>query len=160
MQVQVRGGAVERAAAEALILGIFEAATRPAGAWAAVNQATDRAITETLKRGDFTGKASQLTVLYPTSGRAKRLILVGLGDVKDLTADRIRQAMGRAITHARFLGLKDVMTVVPKASGKGGMDPRDAAQALVEGAILGNYTFSAYHTVDKDRKKQVRSLSL
>ena len=157
MQIAVRSGAAERVVADALALGIFEGTQRLSGAAQAVDKSAGGAIREVLKSGDFTGKSGQVVVLYPTSGKLARLILVGLGAEKDLDAERVRQAAGHAVTRARAIGVKTLATVVHGA-GKGGLDPAASAQALVEGSILGNYVFGAYWTVDKDRKRQVKSL--
>ena len=126
MQIAVRGGAAERVAADALALGILEGTQRPSGAAQAVDKAAGGAIREVLKSGDFTGKAGQVVVLYPTSGRLKRIILVGLGAEKGLDGERIRQAAGSAVTRARAMGVKTLATVVHGA-GKGGLDPAAAA---------------------------------
>ena len=159
MQVNVRGGAAERVVADALVLGVFEGTTRLSGAAQAVDKATGGSIQKAIKSGDFTGKTGQLVGLYPTSARIARLLVVGLGEAKEFTPDRARQAAGRAITLARTMGLKSVASVVHGA-GKGGLDPAEAAQAVVEGSILGNYVFGDYLTQDKDRKRQVKTLTL
>src|SRR5260221_9552223 len=155
MQILVRRGAVERTDADALVLGVLEGTSRLSGAAQAVDKVTGGAVKELLKSGDFSGKAGQCVMLYPTTGRNQRLIVVGLGAAKDLTPERVRQAAGRAISQARVMGLGTVATVVHGA-GKGGLDPAEAAQAVVEGSILGNYVFGAYLTQDKDRKRQVK----
>ena len=157
MQIAVRGGAAERVAADALALGIFEGTQRPTGPVQAVDKAAGGAIRELLKSRDFTGKLGQVVVLYPTSGRLARLILVGLGAEKGLDGERIRQAAGHAVTRARAMGVKSLATLV---HGGGKLDAADAAQAVTEGSILGNYVFGRYWTQDKDRKRQVQSLVL
>jgi len=157
MQILVRGGAAERVEADALVLGVFDGTSRLGGAAQAVDKAAGGAVRELLKSGDFTGRMGQIVVLYPTAGRLQRVIVVGLGDAKDLTGERVRQAAGRAISQARVMGLASVATVVHGA-GKGGLDPAEAAQAVVEGSILGNYVFADYLTQDKDRKRQVKRL--
>jgi leucyl aminopeptidase len=157
MQITVRSGAAQRVAADALVLGILEGTTKLGGAAAAVDQVTGRLVRGVLKHGDFTGKCGQAVMLYPTKGRVARLILVGLGPAKDLTADRVRQAAGRGITMARGAGCRTVATVVHGA-GTGGLDVQQAAQAVVEGSALGNYVFGNYLTQDKERKRRVGTL--
>jgi len=159
MQIFVRGGAAERVEADALVIGVFDGTARLAGAAQAVDKAAGGAVKELLKSGDFTGKNGQIVVLYPTAGKLKRVIVVGLGPEKDLTLERVRQVSGRAISQARVMGLAHVATVVHGA-GKGGLDPAGAAQAVVEGSVLGNYVFSNYLTVDKDRKRTVHKLTV
>ena len=157
MQIAVRGGAAERVVADALVVGIFEGTQRLSGAAQAVDKASGGLLKEVLKSGDFTGKIGQNVVLYPTRGKLDRILLVGLGAEKGLDTERVRQAAGHAVTRARSMGVQTLATVVHGA-GKGGLDPAEAAQAVAEGSILGNYVFGHYWTQDKDRKRQVKSL--
>ena len=159
MQVNVRAGQAERIVADALVLGLFEGASRLTGPAQAIDKVTGGAIGRAIKSGDFTGKNGQLIGLYPTSGKIQRVMVVGLGDPKELTPERVRQAAGRAITQARLMGVKHVATLV-HGTGKGQLDPATAAQAVVEGSILGNYVFGTYLTQDKDRKRQVKQLTV
>ena len=127
MQIVVRGGAAERVAADALVLGIFEGTSRLSGAAQAVDKAAGGAIREVLKSGDFTGKTGQCVVLYPTTGSSRALILVGLGHAKGLDAERVRQAAGAAVTRARMLGVKTLATVgARRRQGRARRRPRRA----------------------------------
>ena len=160
MNVTIRREAAERLATEALVLGVFEGTRRLSGAARAVDRAAGGALSACLDRGDFTGKKEQVAVVYPRGrARAKRVILVGLGSEKELTPERVRQAGGRAVAKARELGVKELASVVHGA-GKGGLDPADAAHALVEGLLLGNYVYDRYRTRNKDKNRPVRALVL
>ena len=157
MQVNVRGGAADRVVADALVLGVYEGTSRLTGVTQAVDKATGGGIQRAIKSGDFTGKAGQSIALYATAGKVTRLLVVGLGAAKDLTTDRVRQAAGRAISQARTMGLKSVASL---ALGADKLDADEAAQAVVEGAVLGNYIFAGYLTQDADRKRQVKTFTL
>jgi leucyl aminopeptidase len=160
MNVTIRGEAVERLATEALVLGIFEGTRRLSGAARAVDRATGGALAACLDRGDFAGKKEQVAVVYPRGrARAKRVILVGLGPDKELSAERVRSAAGRAVGKARELGVKELATVVHGA-GKGGLDPEEAAHAVVEGLLLANYSYDRYRTRNKDKNRPVRAFVL
>jgi len=161
MQVSVRAGAAERVVADAIVLGLFEGTKRLAGNAQAIDKSTGGAIARAIKSGDFTGKNGQLIGLYPSSGKIQRVFVVGLGDPRDLSAERVRQAAGRGITQGRLMGLKHVATLLHgTGTGKGQLDVAASAQAIVEGSILGNYVFGTYLTQDKDRKRQVRQLTV
>ncbi|MGH7725510.1 MAG: leucyl aminopeptidase [Candidatus Eiseniibacteriota bacterium] len=157
MQITIRGASAEGVRADALAVGLFEGAKRPATAAGVLDEAASQAIAEVLKTGDFTGKNGQVAVLYPTGGHPSRLLLIGLGPDRELSAERVRQAAGHAITRARSMGFTTLATLV-HGLGHRKLKPAEAAAALVEGSILGNYVFSAYLTQDKERKRQVESL--
>jgi len=112
------------------------------------------------KSGEFFGKANQTTLLH-INGKlsAKRVLLVGLGTRETLTLERVRQAMGTAVKRARQVNAKGMACVlpdVPKSTGR--LD--DVAQAMVEGAILGDYRFTEYRTDQSEDRKTLQSYTL
>jgi leucyl aminopeptidase len=114
------------------------------GAVGAVDQALGGAIKALLLGGDLKGKLNKTAVLYPRGViPAQRVIVVGIGKAQDLTLDKVRQAAGTAAKKARELGCKSVATVAIGAGG-GGLDPQSAAQATVEGMVLGLYEFRVH----------------
>ena len=159
MDITVRGGAADGARVEALVVGVYEGDKRPTGEAARVDRASGGAISKVIQRGDLSGKPGQTAVLYPTRGKAERILVVGLGKANDLTADRVRQAAGRAVRQARGLGVKNLVSTL-HGLGQNGLGIAPIAQAIAEGSVLGNYSFDRYHTQDKERRKQVRALTL
>jgi leucyl aminopeptidase len=153
---------IQATPADAIIVNLFEGVTTPGGATGAVDTALgasdgvpgDGLISKLLQLGDFKGKFNDTAVIY-TNGLipAPRVIVVGLGKSKDFSLDRLRQASGTAVRKARELGCKRVATIV-HGSGIGGMNPREAAQATVEGALLGTYQFNE-HKSKKGNGKQL-----
>lgn len=147
MRITVLPRQIQATSADALIVNLFEGVSVPGGAAGAVDTALgstdgvpgEGAISRLLALGDFKGKLNELAVLY-THGLipAARVILVGLGKPADINAERVRQASGTAVRKAAALGCKTVATVT-HGSGSGGLDARVAAQATVEGALLGAY---------------------
>jgi leucyl aminopeptidase len=122
---------------------------------ARVNTASGGALGEVLAAEKFQGKAGQVTHLH-TNGRlpARRVVVVGLGKRADTTAETLRRAAAAGLRRARDLGARAVAIEVLGDR----LPPRQRAQAVVEGAILGTYTFDRYKREKSD--KQVESLSL
>ncbi len=146
--------------AEAIVLSLFEGVTEPGGATGAADGALNGQIRNLISDGDFTGKFKQIAVLYPQSGiSAKRLLLVGLGKREEFTIDRVRQVSAAAAQRARSLGAGHLATVV-HGGGAGGMDVAAAAQAVVEGAILGTYRFTPYKSGEEDETNELEGLTL
>ena len=143
MDVLLRRGDVATRPAGALALGILEGTTTLTGAAAAVDRATRGAIRSLLARRDFAGRFLEIAVLYPRGLRARRVILVGLGQRGELDTERVRRAAALAARRARELGAGTLATVAHGA-GRGGLDPARAAQATAEGSRLGHYRFTAY----------------
>ncbi|MBI3972012.1 MAG: leucyl aminopeptidase [Chloroflexi bacterium] len=176
MDVIVQAARLADAAADAVVLNLFEGVKQPGGATGAVDAALGGAISRLIDTGDFTGKLNQTAVLYPAApatpaapvGRsaeggvaAQRVVLVGLGTHEEFTTDRVRQVAATAARKARDLGARSLATIVHGA-GIGGLAPREAAQALVEGSLLGLYRFDRLRSSpdDDDAAKRLERLTI
>lgn len=158
MDIRIVKGMIQNVEADAVVVNLFEGQT-PGGATGAVDRALSGAISKLVNEGDVRGKLNEVTVLYPSGALpAGRVILAGLGKAEEFTLDRARQAAGAAATRARSLGSKSIATMAFGA-GAGQLDPQAAAQATVEGVLLGLYEFRAYKSTPAERGP-VESLTL
>ena len=106
-----------------------------------VDIALNGAISDIISSGDFSGKAEETLVLYTQSIiHAKRVIVVGLGEGGNFSADVVRRALAVGLQKARSLGLKIVATP-PVGVAKGVINTEVSAQAVTEGALLGLYQY-------------------
>ncbi|MCS7198549.1 MAG: leucyl aminopeptidase [Candidatus Bipolaricaulota bacterium] len=142
MQVRVEQGDITRIATEAICLGIFQGVQRPGGAAGAVDRALDGALSEVLTDGDFSCKKGEVFWLR-THGKigAKRVLLVGLGSSEKFSADVVREVSAAAARAAKSLS---ELTTIAHGAGIGGLDPQIAAQATIEGTLLGLYRFEKF----------------
>jgi leucyl aminopeptidase len=91
--------------------------------------------------GDFHGEANETAVLYPRGSlSAKRVIIVGLGNRTDFNAEALRRAVATGVRQARKLGARHVASALVGVVA-GDLTRGQAAQAIVEGALLGLYTY-------------------
>lgn len=94
---------------------------------------------------DFTGKAGQsVTLPHPD---AKAVLLVGVGD--EINFESLRAASGNAI---RAVKTAKAVTRLPQAGIEG------AARAVVEGSLLGAYSFRTYKTEEDNRAVEIIQL--
>ncbi len=160
MDISVTIGNILEQQTDGIVLNLFEGVDAPGGATGAANKALNGGIGSLIADGDFTGKFKQTSVLYPQRGiAAKRIILVGLGKQEEFTLDHVRQVSAVAAQQARKLGAKGLTTIV-HGGGAGGLHTADAAQAVVEGTVLGTYRFSRYKTGDPDDANELDRLTL
>lgn len=152
MQVETKAGHVEAESTDALVIMHCDGESLAKQDAAVVDQALGGALKGLLNSKEFEGKANEV-VLFHTQGRvpAKRIVLVGLGKKKEVGLDQIRQAMGYASKRARQAKAASITVLVPNALPRGA-SLIDVAQAMVEGAILGSYQFTAYRSEPVNRE--------
>ncbi len=151
MDIKVQRGSIEATPADVIIVNLFESTEVPAGGTGAVDKALNGVITDVIRSGDYRGKLNELSVLYARGAiPAPRVIVVGLGKVADFNPDRVRQAAAWSARRARDLGCKSIATVAHGA-GTGQIDAAAAAQAVVEGVLLGLYEWREHRNAPRDR---------
>jgi len=139
---------------DAVVVNLFEGVEKPGGATGAVDQALEGVVQEAVQRGEFKGKLHEKLLLHTFGRLPTRLVLViGLGKPEQLTLDRVRSASAEALRTLKRAGAKKVGTIVHGA-GRGGLDPKRAAQALTEGALLGLYQFTKYRNEENSKEIQ------
>ncbi len=112
------------------------------------------------KNGDFSGKKGQTLLWYPTSsqgGSAKRIVVIGLGQLDDDNNNQMEQcrlAAGVAVKAAGGVEASGLMAVLPEGVG---LNPIDLAESITEGLLLANYRFDKYKSAEKkkDGKKML-----
>jgi leucyl aminopeptidase len=105
------------------------------------------------------GKFLATTLLRTYQKGTPRILFVGLGPSRQLTPDKIRQAIGRAATTVRDAGLPRIFIPLSTFSHFGS-SLAALAQIVVEGAILSLYQFDLYKTDRNENPKRVESISL
>ncbi|WHZ23697.1 MAG: Cytosol aminopeptidase PepA [Nitrospira sp.] len=160
MQVQGLVGQAEREAVEVLVLLRCEGESGLTREAVAIDAQLGGQLAELIKRGEFEGKLGEALLLH-TQGKAgaKRLLLTGLGKEKDLRLDAFRQALGSAVKRVRQAKVRSFAVVMPETLPHES-SVLDVAQALVEGAVLGNYQFTAYRSDNGSKPVDVERLTL
>ena len=150
MNIKVVNGTIQDTKADAILVNLFEGSVT--GAAGAVDKALNGAISELLNANDLRGKLNEVAVIYSRGAiPAPRVIVVGLGKVEELSLDRIRQASATGAKKARELGCKEIASTVFGADA-GQLETSLAAQAMVEGALLGLYRWRTNHTSPVERE--------
>ena len=157
MKIRVAAGKIDKLKTEGAVILLFED-EKPDAIAGRVDKALGGMIARLVKRGDFIPKPGGVHLLYP-EGRiaAERLVLAGLGKREDFNPNRLRQAAGKAAQHLRAAGATDI-TISFDGTG---LDAEEAAQALIEGSLLGLYRFLKYKTNEENNgKKEIRTLTI
>ncbi|MBI5399395.1 leucyl aminopeptidase [Candidatus Saganbacteria bacterium] len=160
MKILVKSGSVSKFKCDLLAINLFSGVKSPGGATGVVDKSLHGAISALIKSGEITGKLGEVNLIH-TQGKlpATQVIVVGLGESKDFDLDRVRIAASAVIREAKRIKAKKVATIVHGA-GLGGLELPAAAQALVEGSLLGAYHFPGYAKEKDDSFFQVQDLSV
>ena len=146
--------------ADILVVNLFEGVEKPSPSYGGIDRALEGIISQEIKDIHFQGKEGEMfTVSTGGKIKAKRVLVVGLGDQKSFSEETIRRVSGIVIKNLRGKGIKTVATILHGA-GIGGRRAKDAASALVEGALLAAYDFSKYRGKEskKSNSENIREL--
>ncbi len=98
---------------------------------------------------DFSGKALEHVLVYPSESGAKRIFLLGLGDKKECSLEGIRKAFAMAVQVLRKKKLKNVQVFLPENI------TQEKFSALIDGLLMANYT---YDELKRETRKEASFL--
>jgi leucyl aminopeptidase len=155
MDITVRDLSEEAMKADLLVLPFFE--DSPSDLYSSIDTLIGGLVRKVFSAKEFTGKLNQLTLLHVGNINADRVLLAGLGKQADITADRIRQAGGKAFAHAQDRGCESVAlsTTLLRTAAKGpalSETKKDPSSYFLEGGLLGLYRFEKYKKPDNGKE--------
>jgi leucyl aminopeptidase len=154
MDIQVTTQPIQQIQCDALIVGATQQKRQNVslpGPTAAVDSALDGLISSLVTDGEFKGSAGELVTLH-TMGRlrARRVIVVGLGIADHVTVQTLQRASATAARHLQSTGAQQIALALQWSSTD--ISTAQSIQALVEGALLGLYTFRKYQHSEEASK--------
>ena len=143
MKIRIQQGKLEKFPGDLLVLK-WVMGQKMDGSTGAVDKALRGVLDRMIKAEGFKGKEGEVLV-FPTLGKipAKKIMLLGLGEQKNVTVDGVRKAAARVVKEARRQKAKKV-SMIFIGTGTAGIDSFSAAKAITEGALLGNYVYDKY----------------
>ena len=122
--------------------------------------ALTKLIKEVIELGDFNGKSGDFVFVY-TLGKikAKRILLVGLGDDEEISVEGIRKVMGNASRKARDLGVEKIAISLDHFV-RNKLDAKEVTEGITQGIIMGSFQNLAYKTKDLDKFKHLEKLTI
>src|SRR5256885_1678859 len=119
------------------------------GSTTAIDPGVERAVAS----GDYKGKKDETLLVY-ASGKAQRILLVGIGKANEITRSAIRRAAAIAAKRARSLGSKTLSLAVAKEA-RGSLGAAELAQVLIEGTAQGGWQFTQLKKQPEDPKPEI-----
>lgn len=162
MELLVKKGDLATFPCDLLVVNEFFGVKIPGGGTGAVDSALGGLIQKFAKEEGFTGKEGE-TLFFRTLGKipAARVLVVGLGDRKEFGLEAVRRVTAISVKKAKEAGIKTVGSILHGA-GWGKLAPREAAQALAEGALLADYGFTKFKKENGQEiaKRAVKSFTI
>jgi leucyl aminopeptidase len=109
-----------------------------------------------IQSGEFKAALGEAVLLHAPAGfKADRLLLVGLGKVKDLSFDLVRKGAGTAVRAAKQRSVRDIAIAFPEVHALPGEQIEGfsamlTTRAMVEGAEFGQLDWDTYRSDRKD----------
>ena len=155
MNITVKTGGFSQEQSDVIAIGVLENPDFYSAPLQSIDQALGGRIRERINLGDFTGKHKTTSWLY-TNGviSSPRVLLVGLGEYHDLTAEKVRQAAGHAARTIRDMGLKTASIPIPIEATP------EMIQGATEACFLSLYQFNAHKSESSDdENKKIKSIT-
>lgn len=147
MKVSLKNQKIETITCDVLIINLFENVKTLSGAALAVDNTLNGLIRKIIKEENFKGKLGT-TLTIRTPGKAKKVIVTGLGEKGKFDLDAMRKAYALALRQANRENAKTVCTIL-HGTGAGKVNAQDAAQAITEISHLALYKYNRYKSKDK-----------
>jgi leucyl aminopeptidase len=119
--------------------------------------AISKVVRQVMDEGDFKADLAEIVPLHHPNGvkDCRWMLLVGLGDEEKVTLNKIRKAVGTAVRHCLKKGWKSLGMLTPSTSN---IEQDEVQMAVLEGALLADYDFSAYRS--KPEAKRIERVEL
>ncbi|HKP81016.1 MAG TPA: M17 family peptidase N-terminal domain-containing protein, partial [Pyrinomonadaceae bacterium] len=151
MQVEASRAAIEELDVQALAVTVFKSEKADEGFLKNLDELSGGLVRSALDAEEFSGKEGETAYFHlvgNTKLKARRLLLVGVGEASDYKPVNVSQMAGTAVRSLRSKNVKSI-AVLPRASG----DARETAATAVQGAFIALFDPDKYRTVEKEEKK-------
>jgi leucyl aminopeptidase len=155
MDIQTSSGRFTEADVQALAVAVFKDEAADEGFLKELDAASGGLVRSVLESEELKGKEGETAYLHLSpngdGARARRLLLVGVGERADYRAAQVSQFAGAAVRALRSRNVKTV-GLVPRFEG----GAAHAASAVVEGAVIGLFEPDKYRTIDREERNVER----
>jgi leucyl aminopeptidase len=152
VDIKVVSGDITNSKSGVIVVNYFEDSGELEGDMAAIDKSLGGALSSLITSGEIKGKFKEITIVY-TLGKlpSSRIAVVGMGNRKELTQDRIRTVAAEVCRVLRQKSQEDIDSVM-LGSGLAEIAHERISQAIAEGVVLGTYSFRRHLTKPPEYK--------
>ncbi|HEY3025829.1 MAG TPA: leucyl aminopeptidase [Pyrinomonadaceae bacterium] len=151
MEVQGSSASYAQTEVQALVVPVFQGEKAEDGLLKELDKAAGGLVSSVLESEELKGKEGETAYLHLSNSnglKARRLLLVGVGQREDYGAASLSQMAGTAIRFLRGRSVKTI-AIVPRSDADAGR----VASTVVEGAFIGIFEPDKYRTEDKEKRE-------
>jgi leucyl aminopeptidase len=151
MQIEGTKGPYFDLDVQALAVAVFKDEKAGDGLLKELSEKTAGVVASVIESEEIKGKEGETVFLHllgDTQIKARRLLLVGVGERADYTPAQVSQMAGAAVRSLRSRNVKSI-GIVPRLEG----NAEDLASVSVEGALMALFEPDKYRTVDKEERQ-------
>lgn len=108
---------------------------------------------------DFQGNAGEISLIYVSGQSEKRIALLGLGEVADITVEKLRRAYANVTKACSSKKIIEISLLLPECTS---LVREDIVTGVMEGLLLPNYKFTTlkHETLKKDSPTVIEKVTL
>jgi leucyl aminopeptidase len=149
MEIRAEVGKFFDVDVDALVIAVFDGEKADQGVLKDLDERSGQMISQILGTDEMRGRPSEMVYIHqPGNIRARRLLLVGAGKVEAFSTDSVVRYAASAARLLRSKGVRS-MALVSRSS----LDLEPAAQAAVEGVLMGLFEPDQYKTRDREERQ-------
>lgn len=152
MEIQTSAGSVNEADVQALAVAVFKDEKAEEGFLKDLDSQTGGIISSVLESEEMKGKEGESAYIHVAGAKdfkAKRILLVGMGERESYSFGQLSQFGGTAL---RSLRSRNVKTIGLAPRIPDGLDAESAASSVIEGVTIGLFDLDKYRTIDKEER--------
>jgi leucyl aminopeptidase len=159
MDVDIKTGPIEHIETGTLIVPFFADKENTTAAFKQLDALFDGSLSHAVEEDDdFHKNKRSFMTLSLGKVHAKRIALVSLGEVKDVTTEKLRGLAAKYVKGLSSYKEKNC-TILSPCYGLQNVVADEVYYALTEGAVLASYTYDLYKTKEKDKNKKIQHVS-
>jgi leucyl aminopeptidase len=145
---------------EGLVIGVFDKPEKFTGRLTKVDDLFEGQLTELVKTGDISAKLKSISKVH-SFGKigSKRIWFVGLGKEKDITFEKLSEALGRVFKELKAAKLEEAAVLLDSFTSEQ-VNGLAAAHAVSEAFALATYHFEGYRQKSNEPEKRIKDITV
>lgn len=145
---------------EGLIVGLFDKPEKFTGRLTKLDELFEGQLTELVKTGDISAKLKSISKVH-SFGKigSKRIWFVGLGKEKELTFEKLSEALGKVFKELKVAKLEETALLLDSFTSEQ-VEGLDASHAVGEAFALSTYHFEGYKQRSNEPEKSLKDFTV